>query len=336
MKYQFALIGCGRIAARHAENIVKYGQLKAVCDVVPQKADSFAAQYGATAYYAIDDLLRAENNIDVVVVCTPNGLHAEHSIKSLQARKHVLCEKPLCLTSAAAWQMIDTAYFFRKKLFVVKQNRYNEPVQRVKEILETGGLGAIYNFQINCFWNRPQEYYTGDWKGNEHLDGGILYTQFSHFIDLLYWYLGEVESVKGFLNNFQQRAHFQLEDTGAVALQMKSGVVGTLNYTINSYNHNREGSFTLFGEKGTLKIGGQYLNTLEWFDVAGQAEPSILHSGKANDYGFYKGSMSNHEKVYEDLMASLEGNGTLLEAKDAAKAVEIIEKIYAATRTDTA
>ena len=330
--YAFAIIGCGRIAARHAENIVKYGKLKAVCDVVPQKADDFAVQYDAKAYYEIEDLLKAEKDLDVIVVCTPNGLHAEHSIKSLQAGKHVLCEKPLCITSVAAWQMMDTAYFNRKKLFVVKQNRYNEPVQLVKSLLEQKALGTLQSFQINCFWNRPQAYYTGDWKGSIYLDGGVLYTQFSHFIDLLYWFLGEVEEVKGFVNNFAKRNHFEIEDTGVVSLKMKSGAIGTLHFTINSYNHNKEGSFALFGEKGTVKIGGQYLNELEWFDVEGQTKPQMKTTANPNDYGFYKGSMSNHGKVYENLLEALDGNGDLLEAKDAAHTIAIIEKIYAAIR----
>lgn len=330
--YAFAIIGCGRIAARHAENIIKYGKLIAVCDVVPQKADNFAAQYGAKAYYQLDDLLKEEKDLDVIVVCTPNGLHAEHSIKSLQAGKNVLCEKPLCITSVAAWQMMDTAYFNRKKLFVVKQNRYNEPVQLVKSLLDQNALGTLQSFQINCFWNRPQEYYTGDWKGSQFLDGGVLYTQFSHFIDLLYWFLGEVAAVKGFSNNFTERAHFDLEDTGVVSLQMKNGAIGTLHFTINSFNHNQEGSFTLFGEKGTIKIGGQYLNELEWFEVEGQTKPQLKTHTTANDYGFYKGSMSNHAKVYENLVEALNGNGDLLEAKDAAHTVAIIEKIYAAIR----
>lgn len=330
--YAFALIGCGRIAARHAENILKHGNLKAVCDVVPEKADAFAAQYGAIPYYSLDDLLKVEKEVDVIVVCTPNGLHAEHSIKSLQAGNHVLCEKPLCITSAAAWQMMDTAYFNRKKLFVVKQNRYNEPVQLVKSLIDEKALGTLQSFQINCFWNRPQAYYTGDWKGTTFLDGGVLYTQFSHFIDLLYWYLGEVGEVKGFTNNFAKRSHFELEDTGAVSLKMKSGIIGTLHFTINSYNHNQEGSFTLLGDKGTVKIGGQYLNELEWFDIAGHTKPELRNSTTANDYGFYKGSMSNHHLVYENLVEALDGNGHLLEAKDAAHTVAIIEKIYAALR----
>ena len=330
---KFALIGCGSIAGRHAENIKRVGVLAAVCDTVPEKADALAVRYGANAYYHIEDLLEKERSVAIVVICTPNGLHAEHSIKSLQAKKHVLCEKPLCLTRAAAWQMVETAHFCRRKLFVVKQNRYNEPVLFVKSLLQQNRLGKIQSFQINCFWNRPQEYYADTWKGKVFPDGGTLYTQFSHFIDLLYWLLGDVEVANGYKANFGNRQHFEIEDTGLVLLKLASGAIGSLHYTINSFHRNLEGSFTIFGEKGSVKIGGQYLNTLEWCETAEPVTPPPVVHHPPNDFGYYKGSMSNHHKVYEDLMQSLNGNGSLLEAKDAIKTIEIIEKIYAASDT---
>jgi UDP-N-acetyl-2-amino-2-deoxyglucuronate dehydrogenase len=327
--YNFALIGCGAIAERHAEQIVKSGKLLAVCDIVPERRHGFSKKFGACAYDAIDELLKHETGVDVVVVCTPNGLHAEHTIKALQQGRHVLCEKPMCITSAAAWQMIDTAYFFRKKLFVVKQNRFNPPVVLLKKLLTENKLGAIYSFQINGFWNRPQAYYTGDWKGTNVLDGGILYTQFSHFIDLLYWLLGNVKTVKTICKNFVRRQHTEIEDTVAVLAEMQNGAVGTMHFTVNSLPKNKEGSFTVFGERGTVKIGGQYLNELEWFDVAGETVPQFPKSNTANDYGFYTGSMSNHQQVYAQLLHSLQhAAGTIPEGTDAVKTIEIIEKIY--------
>lgn len=328
---KFALVGCGRIGGRHAENIARVGQLVAVCDVVDEKARAFADRYGARAYTNLDDLLREEKEVEVVAVCTPNGLHAEHSIKSLQWRKHVLCEKPLCITPAAAWQMVETAHLCRRKLYVVKQNRYNEPVQLVKKLLLENRLGRIYSFQVNCFWNRPQAYYRDTWKGSRYLDGGTLYTQFSHFVDLLYWFLGEVETVKGFCSDYANRDDFALEDTGVALLKMQSGAIGSLQYTINSYRKNLEGSFAIFGEKGSVKIGGQYLNTLEWFEVEGMEKPVIASLQGANDYGYYQGSMSNHHLVYDDLVCSLDGKGSLMEARDAVKTIEIIAKIYGDT-----
>lgn len=327
--YSFAIIGCGTIAARHAETITKIGRLAAVCDVVPEKAHGLLKKFGGTAYSNINDLLKQETDIDVVSVCTPNGLHAEHTIKALQAGKHVLCEKPMCLTSVAGWQMVDTAYFFRRKLFVVKQNRFNPPVGLLKKLLTEGRLGAVYSFQINGFWNRPQAYYSGGWKGTKQLDGGILYTQFSHFIDLLYWLLGDVKTVTAISKNFKARKHTEIEDTVAVLAEMQSGAIGTMHFTINSFPQNLEGSFTVFAERGSVKIGGQYLNELEWFGVQNEQAPALPKSNSANEYGFYAGSMSNHGQVYEQLVAALHNEtASIPEGVDAVKTIEIIEKIY--------
>lgn len=331
--YKFAIIGCGRIAKKHAENIATIGKLIAVCDIIAERANDLAQQYNAKPYTNIDDLLSNEDEIDIVCICSPNGLHAEHSIKSLQSGRHVLCEKPLSLTSQTACKIIDTAFLNNKKIFVVKQNRYNEPVQIVKKILEEKKLGKIFSFQINCFWNRPQEYYTGDWKGTKLLDGGILYTQFSHFIDLLYWFLGDVASVKGYKQKNDNRINIEIEDTGVASLKMQSGAIGTLNYTINSCNKNLEGSIVIFGQNGSIKIGGEYLNTLEWYETDDQKKPVLKINTFPNQYGFYQGSMSNHDKVYAELISSIGGTGNLLEAKDAIKTIEIIEKIYAASET---
>ena len=306
----------------------------AVCDIIPEKAEGVAAKFDAKPFYSIDDLLKFQIGIDVIVVCTPNGLHAEHSIKSLKAGKHVLCEKPMCLKSTDAAKMIEAADNSRKKIFIVKQNRYNQPVQYIKKLIDNNKLGKIFSFQLNCFWNRPQAYYLNSWKGTKDLDGGILYTQFSHFIDLLHWFMGDIDTVEGYKNTYRNRSQFELEDTGVAILKMKSGAIGTLNYTINSFSKNVEGSLSLFAEKGNVKIGGQYLNTLEWFDVDGESKPKISQSDLANDYGYYQGSMSNHHRVYDDLVQSIEGNGNLLEAKDAIATVEMIEKIYAATKKE--
>jgi UDP-N-acetyl-2-amino-2-deoxyglucuronate dehydrogenase len=327
MNTTFAIIGCGRIAQRHAEQMIKHGNLVAVCDTIPAKADELALLYNAKAYYSIEELLEAETGLDLVTICTPNGLHASHSIKALEAGNHVLCEKPLCIAVEDGKLMIATAEKAGKKLFVVKQNRYNPPVAFLKELIVNGKLGKIYSFQINCFWNRPEAYYT-DWKGSKKLDGGTLFTQFSHFIDLLYWLLGDVAEVKAISKNF---AHNNIEfaDTGIVAFEMQSGAIGSLNYTVNSFEKNMEGSFTVFAEKGTVKIGGQYLNELEYCNVAGIEKPHLPTGNPANGYGFYQGSMSNHDKVYENLMIALQNPAhEFASADEGLKTVQIIQKIY--------
>ena len=326
MKISFALVGCGKIAQRHAEQINKVGILTAVCDTIKEKADELALKYHAKAYYTINDLLENEN-IDVISICTPNFLHAEHTITALKANKHVLCEKPLCIHAGDGKEMIAAALNAGKQLFVVKQNRYNPPIVFLKQLIDSGKLGKIFSFQINCFWNRPGEYYT-DWKGKKEMDGGTLYTQFSHFIDLMYWMFGNVATVQTATGNF---AHpkIEFEDTGLVIFTMKSGIIGSLNYTVNSFQTNMEGSMTVFGETGTVKVGGQYLNELEYCNVAGIEKPALPLGNPANAYGLYKGSMSNHDKVYENLVLALENPGNdLANGEEGLKTVEIIEKIY--------
>jgi UDP-N-acetyl-2-amino-2-deoxyglucuronate dehydrogenase len=329
MKAFFGIIGCGRIGKRHAEQMNKQGKLVAVCDIDVEKGKALAAMYDATYYSAAEEMLSFEKEINIVAICTPNGLHAEHSIICLQAKKHVLCEKPLSIHSADAVKMMAVAEENGRKLFVVKQNRYNPPVIAVKKLIEHHAFGKISSFQINCFWNRPAAYYAeSNWKGTKKLDGGTLFTQFSHFIDLLYWFLGDVQSVKSNIANFEH-ASIEIEDTGVVIIEMMNGAIGTLNYTVNSFQQNMEGSFTIFGENGTVKIGGQYLNELEYQQVKGM-DKIILESGNtANNYGYYQGSMSNHDKVYENLIHAIENPlHEFASAADGLKTVEIIEKIY--------
>ena len=331
-QYKFAIIGCGQIAERHAEQIKKKGELIAVCDIVEEQVISFSKKNSAKAYYDFEELLRKEKEIDIISVCTPNGLHAIQSIKSLQAGKHVLCEKPMAITSSDAKQMIETEKLTGKKLFVVKQNRYNPPVVFTKQLIDGKKLGRIFSFQINCFWNRPASYYNSSWKGTQKMDGGTLFTQFSHFIDLLYWLLGNLSDAKGIRQNFLHKDCIEFEDTGVCYLRMNNGAMGTINYTINSVNKNMEGSLALFGEKGTVKIGGQYLNELEYFSIEGELKPVLPQGKPANQYGFYEGSMSNHDKVYEHLINALDDpQYNFINSEETLKTIEIIEKIYNAS-----
>jgi UDP-N-acetyl-2-amino-2-deoxyglucuronate dehydrogenase len=328
MEALFAIIGCGRIAKRHAEQMKKHGKLVAVCDVIEERATEMGKEYGARAYTSAEIMLLNEKDVNIVSVCSPNGLHAEHSIMSLNAHKNVLCEKPLATSSKDAKAMMDAALRNNKKLFVVKQNRYNPPVAAVKEMLENDLLGNIFSFQINCFWNRPQQYYLNSWKGTKKLDGGTLYTQFSHFIDLLYWLMGDVKSVKAIVSNLDH-PEIEIEDTGLVILEMLNGAIGTLNYTVNSFQQNMEGSVTIFGENGTVKIGGQYLNELEYQCIKNTDKIILPQGNAANNYGFYTGSMSNHDKVYDNLLKAILNPGhEFASAHDGLKTVEIIEKIY--------
>jgi predicted dehydrogenase len=324
----FAIIGCGRIAQRHAEHIARLGKLTAVCDVDQGKATALATKYGARAYTAVAEMLR-EKELDVVAVCSPNGLHAEHTIAALKAGFHVLCEKPMALTVQDCGEMINTAERANRRLFIVKQNRFNPPVAAVKQLIDEGRLGKIYSVQLNCFWNRNAEYYRNSWKGTRSLDGGTLFTQFSHFIDLLYWMIGDVKETFGFGGNFDHEGTIEFEDTGAISLRFYNGVVGTINYTVNSFGKNMEGSLTIFGQKGTIKIGGQYLNELEYQHIDGYKIDNLPPGNPPNNYGQYQGSMSNHDKVYQNLIEVLQGNGIIAtNGFEGLKTVEIIDKIY--------
>ena len=328
-KLKFAIIGCGRIAQRHAEHINRLGVLVAVCDIAPAKAATLAQQYKANAYYSIKDLLAKEKSIDVVAVCTPNGLHATHSIQALNAGFNVLVEKPMAITVKDCEEMIAAAKANNKLLFPIKQNRFNPPVAAVKEAIDKGILGKIYSVQLSCFWNRDAAYYNNSWKGTIDLDGGTLFTQFSHFIDLLYWMNGDVEKAFAITGNFAHQGVIQFEDTGVVALQFCNGSIGTINYTVNSHSKNMEGSLTIFAEKGTVKIGGQYLNELEYQSIEGFEITNLPKGNIANNYGTYVGSMSNHDKVYQNVIDVLQQGASMTTSTfDALKTVEIIHKIY--------
>jgi UDP-N-acetyl-2-amino-2-deoxyglucuronate dehydrogenase len=311
-KISFAIVGCGRIAQRHAEHIAKLGILKAVCDIDFVKAQVLANKYGANAYHCIEDLLISEGELNVVSICSPNGLHAKHSILSLNAGFHVLCEKPMAINVYDCGEMIKAAEKNNRRLFAIKQNRFNPPVVAIKEMIDRGDLGKIYSVQLSCFWNRNFDYYHNSWKGTADL--GMI---------------GDVKTIHALSSNFAHQGVIEFEDTGVVALQFYNGALGTINYTVNSYGKNMEGSLTIFAEKGTVKIGGQYLNELEYQNIEGLVIKDLPAGNTANNYGQYQGSMSNHDKVYKNVIDVLE-NGSAISTNsfEGLKTVDIIDKIY--------
>jgi predicted dehydrogenase len=333
---RFAIIGCGMISQRHAEHIANLGTLVAVCDIVESRAQDLARKHSCRAFRDIGELLEKCPDVEVVSVCTPNALHARHSIQALRAGKHVVCEKPMALSVKDCLEMIAASSAAGKHLFVVKQNRFNPPIVALKGAIDQGWLGKIVNVQLNCFWNRNAQYYTtSDWKGRLALDGGILYTQFSHFIDLILWLVGDVESFHVLTDNFMHQDIIEFEDSGVVALKFRGGALGTINFTINTHRKNMEGSITVFGEKGTVKVGGQYLNALEYQSIEGHEITHVAESRPANNYGSYQGSMSNHDKVFENVIAVLQqGAAIATTAQEGMKTVDLIERIYRLTRPD--
>ncbi|MCA0396366.1 MAG: Gfo/Idh/MocA family oxidoreductase [Bacteroidetes bacterium] len=332
-KIKIGIVGCGRIAQRHAEHIGKKANLVAVCDIDREKAQKMADSHGAKPFFSIDEMLASQTDMDVVAICSPNGLHAEHSIKALKAGFHVLCEKPMAISVSDCGDMIKTAEKYNKRLFAIKQNRFNPPVDAIKKALDEGRLGKVLSVQLSCFWNRNPDYYKNSWKGTKNMDGGTLFTQFSHFVDLLYWMIGDVRKVRAYTANYIHKEDIEFEDTGVVIMEFYNGAIGTINYTVNSFQKNMEGSLTIFGERGTVKIGGQYLNELEYQNIQDFKIENLPEGNKANNYGNYQGSMSNHDKIYDNLIQVLENNAAISTSSfEGLKTVEIIEKIYEAAR----
>lgn len=331
---KFGIVGCGYIAERHAEHIINHplGEASAVYDIDTAKGESFAKTYKTRHYDSFEAFLNDESRI--VCVCTPNGSHAEVAIRCLEAGKDVLVEKPMATTARDAQKMIDTAEQNNQKLFIVKQNRYNPPVTAVKELIDNYKLGEIYSVHINCYWNRNADYYKlSPWKGTKNLDGGVLFTQFSHFIDILYYFFGDVDDVCGRIANKGHGELIEFEDTGTFNFLMKNGAPGSLNFTTCAYNKNMEGSITIFAENATIKIGGKYLNTIDYQETGGFDLKHLPQSAKANNYGYYQGSMSNHDKVIDNVIQTLNNKADIMTGgPDGLKVVEIIEKFYKSAR----
>lgn len=330
---KYAIIGCGRIAQRHAEQINANGQLVAAFDVMPTVSEAFCAKYGGKPYSSLDEMLAGDHGAEVVSVCSPNAFHAQNTVAALRAGYHVLCEKPMAIDVADCGQMIQVAERANKRLFIVKQNRFNPPVDFVKKLIDQGKLGRVLSCHLSCFWNRNEQYYKNSWRGTMKIDGGTLYTLFSHFIDLLYWMVGDISTVEAITGNLGHGDMIEFEDTGGAIFRFHNGAIGTLNYTTNAFGGNMEGSLTLFCEKGTIKIGGQYLNELEYFKVDGVDAPPEMTAQSVAGYKHYEGSQSRLDCVYSNLNEVLDGSGIIATAGfEGLKTVEIIDRIYRAAR----
>jgi predicted dehydrogenase len=328
----FGIIGCGAIAERHAKHISEHPEAKltAVYDIKTEKAQKLGSKFNVQNCTSLNELLN-KTDIDVISVCTPNGVHYQCTLDILNAGKHAIVEKPMALKREHCEEMIEAALKNNRQLFVVKQNRFNPPIQALRNLIDGNKLGKIFAVMVNCFWNRNEKYYkNSDWKGMKDADGGTLFTQFSHFVDIFYYLFGDVQNIQGVIKNCNHQGMIEFEDSGCFTFTFtKSGALGSLNYTTSAYEQNMEGSITVFSENATIKIGGQYLNVLEYqktmdFDII-----DLPLSNKENDYGFYKGSMSNHDKMIANVIDTLKGRSTIMtNAIEGMKVVNIIENMY--------
>ena len=330
---KFAIIGMGHIGKRHAELIRRNEacELVAVCDCKTQEEVGLT-DIKESYYTSIDELLKNEVTlIDVINICVPNGLHFSYSMKALEHKKHVVIEKPMALSKADAEKIIFKSLDVSKHVFCVMQNRYSPPSEWLKEVVDQKLLGSIYVVQLNCYWNRDDRYYKpGNWHGTADMDGGVLFTQFSHFIDIMYWLFGDIENIRADFKDFCHQQSTAFEDSGFVSFDFVNGGKGLLNYSTAIWNQNLESSITIIGEKGTLKVAGQYMNEVVYCDIKDYVMPELAPSNPPNDYGLYKGSAQNHHYVIENVVDKLcKDKSISTNALEGLKVVEIIERIYA-------
>lgn len=330
-KIKFAVVGAGHIGKRHAEMITRNDESELVALVDIRTAEECNAEHFNVPFFSsIDELLASDLDFDVVNICTPNGLHAQQAIDSLEKSKHVVCEKPMGLNKDNCEKVIFKSLQMSKQVFCVMQNRYSPPSEWIKSVIDEKILGDTLMVQLNCYWNRDDRYYKkGGWKGTADLDGGTLFTQFSHFIDIMYWLFGDIKNIQGKFADFNHKETTAFEDSGFVNFDFINGGMGSLNYSTAVADQNLESSMTIIGSKGSVKIGGQYMNEVEVCNVEGYVMPKLAASNPANDYGPYKGSAANHHYIIENVVDTLKGRTTATtNALEGLKVVEIIERIY--------
>lgn len=332
-KMRFAVIGCGRIAPKHAESIValEEAELVAVCDVVPEKAQAFADKYGAKPYTSYQEMLEKED-IDVVTIATESDLHAPIGIYAAKAGKHVMVEKPMAMTLESADELIRTCYEAGVKLAVIHQNRFNKSIKLMREALEEGRFGKLTHGQATVRWNRNDEYYSqAPWRGTKLQDGGVLMNQSIHNIDLLQWTFGPVESVFGYTRTAMRK--IEMEDVGVAVIKFKNGALGVIEAASTIYPKNIEETLNVFGETGSVIIGGIAVNRVEtWEFPNSEEEKKEIFAGQESDppnvYGF------GHREVIKDMIDSIREDRTpAIPGEEGRKALEIILAIYKCQET---
>ena len=336
-KLGFALVGCGRISKKYTEILtsqMEEAHLVSVCDLNSEKAEAVGRKFNVPFYLDMHQMIEKENDrIDVVCILTPSGNHAQNVVDLAGYGKHLVVENPMALTLSDADRMIKTCDQNGIKLFVVKQNRYNLPVQKLREAVESGRFGKIVMGTVRVRWCRKQEYYDQDaWRGTWAMDGGVFTNQASHHVDLLEWMLGEVESV--FAKSSTALVDIETEDTGIAVLKFKSGALGIIEATTATRPKDLEGSLSVLGEKGTVEIGGFAVNQLKIWNFLDQTESEREHilntyrENPPNVYGF--GHVAYLKNVVETI---LHKNTALVDGLEGRKSLELISAIYESIET---
>jgi len=328
-KLRFGLVGCGRISRKHAEAIkaLERADLAAVCDIQPERAAKLGKEFAVPFYQDYKEMLKKES-IDVVNILTPSGMHANHTIEIINNfRKHIVCEKPMALTLVDADKMIEAAAANHVKLFVVKQNRYNLPVMKLKEAIDAGRFGKMVLGTVRVRWMREQKYYDQDaWRGTWALDGGVYSNQAAHHVDLLEWLMGEPEEV--FSLTATRLAKIEVEDTAVATLRFRNGALGVIEATTAARPKDLEGSLSILGERGTVVIGGFAVNkiqTWQFIDQLAEDNAVVERYGEnpPNVYGF------GHVRYLKDVCDSILDNLPVpVDGKEGKKSLKLIIAMY--------
>ncbi len=306
-------------------------ELLAIVDTDESKRSEAKAAYPSIEVFdSIESLIASGLVSDVVNICTPNGYHARQAIQMLDNKSHVVIEKPMGLTRQECEEVIFKSLQVSRHVFCVKQNRYSPSSKWLKEVVEKDLLGKINMVQLSCYWNRDARYYKpGGWKGTQDLDGGVLFTQFSHFIDIMYWLFGDIQNIVSKSTNFNHQGATEFNDSGVVQFEFINGGFGSINYSTSIWNKNFESSIIVIGEKGTVKVSGQYMDQLEYCHIEDYEMPELDPPNPPNDYGDYKGSAANHHYVIENVINVLTGKSQIsTNALEGMKVVEMIERIH--------
>lgn len=329
---RFGLIGCGRIAPRHAQSIrdLSAARLVAVADIIEGRAKRFAEEYDAEPYLDYRSILD-RRDVNVISVCTPSGLHAQMAIEALQAGKHVIIEKPIALTLEDTDRMLAAARTARRQLCVVLQNRYNPPMQDLRRAVDSGQLGRLLLGNATVRWYRPQEYYEDGWHGTWAMDGGALMNQSIHHIDALQWFMGKPTSVFAYTATLAHR--MEAEDVGIAVIRFAGGALGAVEGSTITYPENLEGSVALFGERGSAKVGGTALNRKVIWKIEGELEHEreLLTREQVDPPSVYG---SSHKAVIADMIdAILQDREPRTNGKEARKSLALVLAIYESART---
>lgn len=327
---KFAVVGCGHIGKRHASMILQNpnAELIALCDI-KNHHELQLQEFSVPFFQSLDTLLNSGLDYDVLNICTPNSLHIKHALAALHFNKHVVIEKPMGLKAEQCKWVIQKAQEQEKFVFCVMQNRYSPPAKWLKEMIQNNMLGNIYSIIIQCYWNRDERYYHPQtWHGSEQ-DGGTLFTQFSHFLDLFYWLFGPIKNIQAQFSDFNHKLLTMFEDSGSVQFEFGKNSKGNFIYSTAVYEKNFESSMSIIAEHGTVKIGGQYMDKVSYCNIKNYTLPELDKTNEAQQYGAYSGSAANHHYVIENIVKSLNG----LEVPDASaeeglQVVQMIESIY--------